>query len=168
MKIILNPSNLLKFETNESYEDDHISCVLDDVCEKIDENKLAVFQVCFEEYDKIFEFSDFKYDFTSIFYELKDLFEFIDNRKKGQFELSFFELNRSVFFYIDDDEFLFLKVKDSNENKFVVTSDRITLQKIKSVILQIMHQFRLILISKFPKAYEIIHSNDYFVLLSNN
>ena len=157
MKIILNHSNLLTFETNEHYEENHISSVLNDIFEKIDDNNLAIFQICFKEYDKVFDFPDFKYDFSSIFYELQGLFKFVDNREKGQFELFFYELNRRVIFYIDNDEYLFFKIEISNENKFVAMSDRITLKKANLIILQIILNFKFILSTKFPKAYEFIY-----------
>jgi|GEM_PF-1343013 hypothetical protein len=148
-------------ENYSEYEKDDLISILSDVCEQIDDLKLAFFVIQFSPSDNSFDHKvDFGYDFTSIANELQDLKIFL-KESNGEFILNFYELNKSVVFTFIENK---IRIKIIKSDDLIELNEVIVLHKdLQERINNILLSFTMILEKYFPIAYKKFKTQKYVI-----
>jgi hypothetical protein len=139
-------------------ENEDIVGIFSAICRIIDDLKIAKFSVLFKDWDKMFNYPDFVYDFSDVAPSLSELVSFLQS-KAGEYSLPFFELHREIKFKFND-EILFFTI---NEGENVLYHGELDAIKFKTTIEKLINDFSLLLAKFFPKSYEVFKIEKYII-----
>lgn len=129
------------------------------ICQVIDELKIAKFSVLFKEWDTRFNLPDFNYDFSDIATGLPGLIQFLEN-KSGEYLLQFHELDRTIKFTTQE-EILFFSICGNSED--VLHNGKLDRLEFKTIIENLIHDFKTVLLKYFPKSCEVLIKEKYII-----
>ena len=152
-------------ENYSDLEEGDLVSIFSTVCDKIDTEQLASFEVFFDNLDERFKKLTFAYDFESIAPELPD-FEIFLKRKKEEYELFFYESDRRVLFTINDDIVSFDILDTSKTNH--IANGNISLKDLVQIVEKLNNDFRDLLDRCFPKAFKIFEKENYLIKKAEN